>query len=203
MKPFAALCRSWWPAARVLPPARAVVLTATVAFAAAAVLTAAGTGVAAGVKGFKDITPPAMLPDVAVMTLTGEPTTLARALPTGKPAVVNLWAIWCPPCIKELPALARLQAALGDRAVVVALSEDRGGPKSVGEFIDKTGLKGLLVLTDPRAESLQELKARGLPTTLLLDAKHHEVARMEGDGDWDNPATVADVRARLGLGPPG
>lgn len=162
-------------------------------------LTVTAPAGAAGIKTFVDIEPPQPLPQVDVMTMQGEPTTLAKALPVGKPAVVNLWATWCAPCVKELPALAALQKLLGDDAAVVALSVDRGGVYAVGAFFAKTGIEGLRSLVDPRAESLQTLQARGLPTTILVDAQGREVARYEGPAEWDSADMAAQVKERLKL----
>lgn len=173
----------------------------TLAFAAMflASLAAAVSVEAAGIKTFVEKNPPQPLAQTDVMTMEGEPTTLAKALPAGKPAVVNLWATWCAPCVKELPALANLQKLLGDDAAVVTLSVDRGGAYAVGAFFAKTGIEGLKTLVDPRAESLQTLQARGLPTTILVDAQGREVARYEGPAEWDSAEVAAEVKARLNI----
>lgn len=173
----------------------------TLAFAATILANLAATAPAgaAGIKTFVDIEPPQPLPQADVMTMEGEPTTLAKALPAGKPAVVNLWATWCAPCVKELPALVNLQKLLGDGATVVTLSVDRGGAYAVGAFFAKTGIEGLKTLVDPRAESLQTLQARGLPTTILVDAHGREVARYEGPAEWDSADMAALVKERLKL----
>src|SRR6266496_3380236 len=59
----------------------------------------------------------------------------------GKPVVINLWATWCRPCLKEMPSLDRLQTALGDKLAVAAVSEDHGGGKRVGPFVAALGLQ--------------------------------------------------------------
>jgi thiol-disulfide isomerase/thioredoxin len=156
-----------------------------------------GTASAAGLKTFVVVNPPRALPEITVMTMEGNVETLTAGLPAGKPAVVNLWATWCVPCVKELPSLARLQTLLGDKATVSALSVDRGGAYTVGAFLAKTGIAGLNIRLDPRAESLQALQARGMPTTLLLNAAHREVARFEGPAEWDEPDIAAEVKRFL------
>lgn len=173
----------------------------TLAFAAMILASSAAVAPvgAAGIKTFVEKNPPQPLPQTDVMTMEGEPTTLAKALPAGKPAVVNLWATWCAPCVKELPALADLQKLLGENAAVVTLSVDRGGAYAVGAFFAKTGITGLRTLVDPRAESLQTLQARGLPTTILVDAQGREVARFEGPAEWDSAEVAAEVKARLNI----
>lgn len=140
---------------------------------------------------------PRPLPEIAVMTLEGESGTLAGARAPGKPAVINLWATWCAPCIRELPDLVDLQKKLGDAATVVALSVDRGGMHAVGKFLAKTGVSGLTFRLDPRSDALQALQVRGLPTTLLVDAQGREVARYEGPAEWAGPEMLEQVRGLL------
>lgn len=172
----------------------------TLAFAATILASMAATpAFAAGIKAFVELNPPQPLARVDVMTMAGDVATLEKALPAGRPAVVNLWATWCAPCVKELPALAGLQKLLGDKATVATLSVDRGGAYAVGAFFAKTGIEGLMTLLDPRAESLQVLKARGLPTTILVDAQGREVARYEGPAEWDSPEVAAQVKELLSI----
>lgn len=149
-------------------------------------------------KVFVATRPPVPLPGIAVMTAEGEPEELTEALPRGVPVVLNLWATWCAPCVAELPALARMAAAVGGGLGVVALSVDRDGPRAVGAFLVGNRITGLTVKLDPRGEALPALGVRGLPVTLLLDAHHREVARFEGAAEWDSPEVIAKVRALVG-----
>ena len=64
-------------------------------------------------------------PEVAFTDIAGNPATLADF--KGKLLLVNLWATWCQPCLREMPSLEKLQAGQGDQLTVVAISEDRGG----------------------------------------------------------------------------
>lgn len=124
----------------------------------------------------------------------------------GRVVLLNLWATWCGPCVKEMPSLDRLQAKLGGEAFqVVALSLDRGGRDVVAPFYDKTGVKSLATYLDPTSSSMKALGLRGLPTTLLVDRDGNELGRVEGAVEWDSPAVVAFLRKSLGNGgnPPG
>src|SRR5215831_4812201 len=69
----------------------------------------------------------------------------------GKLVVINLWATWCEPCLREMPSLERLQSQLGDRIAVLGVSEDRGGGKIVEPFIAKLGLKSVKIFIDPKS----------------------------------------------------
>lgn len=113
----------------------------------------------------------------------------------GRGLVLNFWATWCPPCIREMPALANLAAALADQRVgVVAASQDRGGAPVVQAFYARNGIHGLAVWLDPRGAAGRVFGVPGLPTTLILDAEGREVARLLGAAEWDKPAAIAAVR---------
>lgn len=115
--------------------------------------------------------------------------------------LLNLWATWCGPCVKEMPSLDRLQAQLGgDAFQVVALSLDRGGRTAVEPFYKKTGVEHLTVFLDPGSESMKALSLRGLPTTILVDPEGRELGRVEGAVEWDSPEVVAFLRQFLGRG---
>ena len=112
----------------------------------------------------------------------------------GKVAVVNLWATWCAPCIKEMPSLDRMNARLKDQGLaLLAISQDRGGAKVVEPFLEKLGLRSLPVYLDPKGQVQRALGVRGLPTTVVFDGEGRELGRFEGDADWDG----ADARALL------
>ena len=109
--------------------------------------------------------------------------------------LLNLWATWCAPCIQELPALDRLQQALGSKDfVVLALSLDRGGLTEVEPFWTRMGLTHLDIYLDPTMSEGQTLSTRGLPTTLLINRNGLEMARIEGPAEWDSEEAIAYLR---------
>lgn len=117
----------------------------------------------------------------------------------GQGLVVNFWATWCPPCVAEMPALSRAQAALAAEGIrVLPLSSDRGGKPVVEKFYAEKTIQGLGVWLDPRGAAGRAFGVRGLPTTLLVNRAGQEVARLEGAAEWDSPAMLAALRRLLG-----
>ena len=110
----------------------------------------------------------ASLPKSPLTTLAGAPADLAQ-IAAGKPLVINLWATWCPPCRRELPALA---AAQKQETWVQFVFADQGEDAiTVQRYLDAAGLKLDNVLLDRGARIAPEVGAGGLPTTLFYDAK--------------------------------
>ncbi|TAD87521.1 MAG: TlpA family protein disulfide reductase [Alphaproteobacteria bacterium] len=136
---------------------------------------------------------PRPLPEVEFSAVDG--TEVRWSTFTGRVVVLNLWATWCAPCVKEMPALLRLSRALGRDALVLPLSQDRAGLSVVEPFYTSRGLTDLGVWLDPRSRVARALGVRGLPTTLLIDRQGREVARLEGAAEWDSPAAIAAIRA--------
>ena len=103
------------------------------------------------VAAFQVAREPEKLSDLAFTGADGEPMTLAAF--EGKVALVNLWATWCAPCRQEMPALDRLQAALGgEDFAVVPVSIDTGDPERPAEFLKSIGVKNLPLYTDRTTE---------------------------------------------------
>lgn len=116
----------------------------------------------------------------------------------GKFVILNLWATWCAPCIKELPALDRLEQILGGPDfTVIALNLDRGGLLEVNPFWTRTGLSNLDIYLDPSMSAGQTLSARGLPTTLLVNRDGLEIARLEGPAEWDSAEAISYFRTLI------
>jgi thiol-disulfide isomerase/thioredoxin len=109
--------------------------------------------------------------------------------------VINLWATWCVPCVAEMPSLAALSATLApDDIAVLPLSSDRGGADAVRAFYREHEISGLPILLDPKGTAARLWQVRGIPTSLIIDTKGLERARLEGSADWSTPAAAAVVR---------
>jgi thiol-disulfide isomerase/thioredoxin len=128
--------------------------------------------------------PPQPAPEATFTDADGKPASLADF--KGKPVLVNLWATWCEPCLREMPSLDRLQARLDGRLTVLAVSEDRGGGRLVNPFVAKLGLGSLKIYLDPKSEVARAFGVRGLPTTIVIDADGRVRGRVEGAAEWDS-----------------
>jgi len=148
---------------------------------------------------FIPATPPQPAPQAGFTDADGKPANLADF--KGKPVVVNLWATWCQPCLKEMPSLDRLQKNLAGRLIVAAVSEDRGGATRVGPFVDAMGLKKLTIYLDPKGDLGHAFAVRGLPTSILIDAQGRVVGRVEGAAEWDSAKIMAILKPLLESGP--
>ena len=120
-------------------------------------------------------------PDVELRDADDEPTTLADG--KGKPLLVNIWATWCAPCVKELPTLQALAAQPGAPRVI-AVSQDMAPRGSVDAFLGEHRLDDLEVWHDPKMALSSATSTEVLPTTILFDADGKEVWRYVGDLDW-------------------
>ena len=139
---------------------------------------------------------PKPLPDVVFSTADDKEIRFADH--AGKVLLVNFWATWCAPCVKEMPSLDRLQARLGkDKLVVLALSLDGSSRARVAPFYEDKKLTSLGIYFDKGRKAMQALEVSILPTTILVDAQGREVGRLEGEADWDRPEAVALVSGAL------
>jgi thiol-disulfide isomerase/thioredoxin len=119
----------------------------------------------------------------------------------GRPVLVNLWASWCAPCIKELPTLQQLEAAQADEGKlgVIAVSQDMAPQGSVEAFLGERDIGRFAAYHDEEMRLTDALKIQVMPTTILYDAEGREVWRYVGDLDWTG-VEAAKLLAEAGAG---
>ena len=112
----------------------------------------------------------------------------------GKPVLVNLWASWCAPCVKELPTLQRLEQSQAEEGKlgVIAVSQDMAPRGSVEAFLGERDIGRFAAYHDPDMKLTSALGVEVMPTTVLYDAQGKEVWRYVGDLDW-----TSDEAAKL------
>jgi len=175
----------------------AIMLVLTVAFAEPRMAAAAEApdGPAPPLRGafgenFTLLDPPVPAPLEAFTDLAGNPVRLADF--KGRVVLLNFWATWCAPCVREMPSLDRLQAVLGDRGLrVAAVSIDRGGIKVIRPFVKRLGLARLGLYHDPKGTLFRAFGVTGLPASFLIDRQGGIHGAYAGPAEWDGPEARA------------
>src|SRR5712671_756221 len=149
-------------------------------------------------------TTPLRLPDLAFEDADGKPKKLSDW--RGKTVLVNLWATWCVPCRKEMPALESLQARLGGPDFeVVAVNIDTRDSEKPKNFLKDANLTRLGYFSDQKAKVFQDLKgvgrALGMPTSVLVDGQGCEIGTIAGPAEWGSDDAVKLITAAMK--PPG
>jgi thiol-disulfide isomerase/thioredoxin len=140
------------------------------------------------------------IPDLSFQDASGNVRKLSEW--RGKTVLLNLWATWCVPCRREMPALDKLQARLGGRPFeVVAINIDTRDLDKPKSFMKDGGIATLNYFSDEKERVFQELKAIGraigMPTSVLIDANGCEVGTMAGPAEWASDDGVALINAAL------
>ena len=143
-------------------------------------------------------TKPLVLPDLAFQDAAGAPRKLSDW--KGRTVLLNLWATWCVPCRKEMPALDNLQGKLGSKNFeVVAVNIDTSGPDKPKAFLKDGNLSRLGFFADQKARVFQDLKSAGLalgmPTSVLVDGEGCEIAAISGGAGWDSDEAIKLITA--------
>ncbi len=146
-------------------------------------------------------TDPRRLPDLSFADAGGRERNLAEW--RGRTVLFNLWATWCVPCRKEMPALDALERRLGGPAFeVVAVNIDTRDPEKPKAWLKEVGINRLAYYADRSAKTFQDLKAVGkafgMPTTLLVDHSGCELASLAGPAEWASEDAVKLVEAAAG-----
>jgi len=145
-----------------------------------------------------------IIPDVKILDAMSSDMgskTNVRELADGRPLLLNLWASWCAPCVKELPTLQKLRDLRVGTLVVEPISQDDGPQKSVEAFLASHNLDFVAYQDSKMALSAALGPDTVLPTTILYDASGKEIWRYIGDLDWTGPEAAKLLAEAGGASP--
>jgi thiol-disulfide isomerase/thioredoxin len=126
--------------------------------------------------------------ELNVPTLAGD--TFDLSAQRGQWVVVNYWATWCGPCIKEMPELDELDHARDD-VIVLGLAYEETTPEDLNRFLEKRPVRYPIAIADPYAPPAAFKVPRGLPTTHLIDPQGELAQSFMG------PVTKADLERAI------
>ncbi len=116
----------------------------------------------------------------------------------GRVVVINFWAVWCPPCRREMPSLERLRQRFKDRPfTILAINEGEDLDRIQPFLWELEPTPGFTVLLDPELTVSRAFGVRGLPTSVILDKRGRIVYRAVGGREFDHPEMVAAIEALL------
>lgn len=116
----------------------------------------------------------------------------------GQFLIINFWATWCAPCRREMPQFEHLQEILGPYNVrVMAISLDRGSREKPDAFLDELGVVAITRGHDAEQAIARQIGLFGVPTTLIVDPEGYELARLQGEAEWDSEEAVAVMIALI------
>jgi thiol-disulfide isomerase/thioredoxin len=190
-------------AKRAIPVVLVAVLLALAAWLAPALLDAPGDAapgqtaaeqanppLGGSVVKFTPASPARPAPAAVFRDETGREVSLADF--RDKLVLLNFWATWCAPCLRELPSLDRLQGTIGDeRFTVLALSIDRNGLAAVKPFQDQLAIRNLAIYLDSESKAARAFGVKGLPLTVLVGSDGMILGELLGPAEWDSPEARA------------
>ena len=103
----------------------------------------------------------------------------------GKLVIVNFWATWCAPCKKEMPSLDSLSEDSDFKNLkILAINMEQPNQTKAKNFFDELNIKNLKIFFDSNLNFVKEFNLRGVPTTILINKKGEEFARIIGEVDF-------------------
>ena len=130
-------------------------------------------------------------------TLDGKKVEVADKLVKKKLILVNFWATWCPPCIKEIPDLLNLKKKFERDIEIIFVSVDANPTKVIPKFLKKNELENFDTYIDKKLTLTKELKIKVMPTTLVITKGPYELSRVEGYIDWLNKELLTELEKIL------
>lgn len=136
--------------------------------------------------------------DLAARLYTVDGTPVQFDVVAGRPMVVNFWATWCGPCVREMPSLNRYaQLREEQKVMVVAIANEE--PAKIKKFLKNRNLDKILFLIDGDGELFKRKQVEALPTSFFVTAEGLMGGKLEGAIKWDHPDQMAEIDRALGL----
>ena len=130
-------------------------------------------------------------------TLDGKKIKVADKLIKKKLILINFWATWCPPCIKEIPDLIKLEKTFENEIEIIFVSVDANPTKVIPNFLKKNNLEDFQTYIDKKLNLTKELDVKVMPTTLVINEGPYELTRVEGYIDWLNEDLLVELKGFL------
>ena len=140
---------------------------------------------------------PKKMGNIEFKTLEGNTVNFFKKNSDKKLYLLNFWATWCPPCIKEIPELIKLEQKYKKEIDVVFISVDSNPSKVIPKFIKKHKLNNLNLFIDNKLTLSQKLGVRRMPTTILINDKLQEISKIEGYIDWLDEDVLIELNELL------
>ena len=130
-------------------------------------------------------------------TLDGDSIKLSDITNQKKIYLLNFWATWCPPCIKEIPDLIKLENRFKDDIKVIYVSVDNNPKKVIPKFKKKYKFPDILIISDKNLKFSDVNNVKIMPTTLIINEELEEVGRVEGYIDWLDKPVLLELKKLL------
>lgn len=149
-----------------------------------------------GIRGYRNLTNTPEAPLIEFRNKEGKLATLADY--RGKTILLNFWATWCPPCVREMPALNELAAEFKSKnMVVIAIASGRQGREKPDDWLERRDLKDIISYHDRNQNFLRLFKINTLPVTFVIDENGLMQGGVIGMTEWDSPETKTVLRELL------
>ena len=128
--------------------------------------------------------PPINIEPFTLITKDGKKENISKT--NGKVILINFWATWCPPCIKEIPDLQKLKKEFGSDIEVLFISVDSNFQETVPKFLKKNKFSNIKVFNDQKLVISKKFKVKIMPTTIIISKSFKETNRVTGYVDWQS-----------------
>lgn len=132
----------------------------------------------------------------SVLFKDGNGNTIDISKQKGKVLFINFWATWCPPCIAEMPSIAKLKSELNNNKDILFLMVDvDDNYKKSKKFMDNN--KYNLPVYSPAGPIPSDFLSGSIPTTIIIDKAGRVIGRHEGGADYSSPEAVKFFKGLL------